>query len=135
MQAFNKYLALMLLLILVIFASGCANNNNSPGNNSSAQNNPSTQNNSSFNSDIVVTVSYQGTWNGTISDNSGNRTVQGTGNGRYNLGKNQTSITANFQKLGNDNLQLRVEILNGTSVIASQTNSNPFGSVSISRNF
>lgn len=120
---------------MVIFTSGCVNNSNSTGNNSSAQINPATQNNSSLNSDIVIVVSYQGTWNGNISDISGNRTVQGTGNARYNLGKNQTSVTANFQKLGNDNLQLRVQLLNGTNVIESQTNSIPFGSVSINRNF
>lgn len=91
------------------------------------------KNNNSPNSGIIVTVSYQGTWNGTISDNSGNRTVQGTGNGRFNLGNSQNSIGANFQKLGNDNLQLRVQLLNGTNVIESQTNNEPFGTISISR--
>ncbi len=134
MHYFNKYLVLILFLILVILTSGCANNSNSNVNNQTSQNNVSMQNNNSINSGIIVTVSYQGTWNGTISDNSGNRTVQGTGNGRFNLGNNQKSVIVNFQKLGNNNLQLRVQLLNGTTVIESQTNSAPFGTVSISRN-
>lgn len=116
---------------MIVIISGCVTNN-STNSNSSAQNNSSTQNNPP-NTDIIVVVSYQGTWNGTISDNSGNRTVQGTANGRFNLGKNQTSVNATFQKQGNDDLPLLVEILNGTDVIESQSNSNPFGTVSISR--
>jgi hypothetical protein len=132
LQPFKKYLTVILFLIMVIVISGCVNNN-STGNNSSVQNNPSIQNNTSS-SDITVVVSYQGTWNGTISDSSGNRTVQGSANGRFHLG-NQTSITVNFQKLGNDDLPLLVEILNGTDVIESQSNSSPFGTVSITKKF
>lgn len=132
MKSYHKYLSIILILIIIILQSGCLNNGNS--NNSSAPNNNSNQNNT-FNQGIIVAVSYQGTWNGTISDNTGNRTVEGTGNARYDLGFNQTSINVNFQKLGNDTLQLRVDILNGTNLIESQTNSEPFGNVTINRKF
>ena len=135
MPFLNKYLAVMLFLIMVTVVSGCVNNSNSTVNNNSTQSNPQTQNNDSIDQDIVITVSYQGTWNGTISDSAGTRTVQGTGDRRFNLGKNQTSIAANFQKLENDNLQFRVEILNGTTVIQSQTNNSPFGTISLNRTF
>ncbi len=129
-----KYLSLILLFIMIIFASGCIDNNQNQNNNSTENNSP-TQVNEPLSSDISVAVSYQGTWNGTISDNSGNRTAQGNGNRRYNLGPNPGSVSASFQKLGNDNLQLRVEILNGTDVIESRTSQNPFGNVTITRNF
>jgi hypothetical protein len=130
---------------MIISVSGCVNNNNSTGNVSTGENNQPSKNtssspvnitnNSSLDSDIIVAVSYQGTWNGTISDNSGNRTVEGTGNRRFNLGNNQSSVSVNLQKLGNDSLQLRVDILNGTNVIERLTNSSPFGNVTISKNF
>ena len=93
-----------------------------------------TTNNSSSTSNITVSVIYQGAWNGTISDSSGNRTVEGDGNGRFNLG-NQSSISIDFQKLGNDSLQMEVDILNGTNIIERQTTTIPFGNITISKNF
>lgn len=145
MKNFTKYLAVIFLLFAVVLASGCVNNTNNTsenasttGNNSPSQNTgvtpTNTTNNSSETSNITVVVSYQGTWNGTISDSSGNRTVEGDGNGRFNLG-NQSSVSVNFQKLGNDSLQLEVDILNGNNVIERQTTTSPFGNITISRNF
>ncbi|HML06412.1 MAG TPA: hypothetical protein VK426_11605 [Methanobacterium sp.] len=137
MKISTKYLAVMLLLSIVIFASGCVNNNVNNTNNSS-QNTSSppmnTTNNSSAGSNITVLVSYQGTWNGTISDSSGNQTVEGDGNGRFNLG-NQSSVSVNFQKLGNDSLQMEVDVLNGTNIIERQTTTSPQGNITISKNF
>lgn len=83
----------------------------------------------------MVTVTYQGTWNGTISDNSGNRTVHGNANNNYNLGPNPGTVSVTFQKTNNSTLPLLVRIMQGNRVIESQSTNEPFGVVSISHIF
>ncbi len=122
----------------MIFASGCTNNqNNSTGNNTNQSQNTSqpSVNNSSFASNVIVTVAYQGTWNGTISDSAGNRTVQGTSSNRYNLGPNPGTVSVTFQKTDNSTLPLLVQIVQGNKVIESQSTNKSLGVVSISHVF
>ena len=83
----------------------------------------------------MVTVTYQGTWNGTISDNTGNRTVHGTSSNRYNLGSNPGTVSVTFQKTDNSTLPLLVQIMRGNNVIESQSTNESFGNVSISHVF
>lgn len=138
MSKTSKYLTVIFIFLLVIFASGCVNTqNNSTGNNTNQSPNTSQSgaNNSSFASNVVVTVTYQGTWNGTISDNSGNRTVHGTANNNYNLGPNPGTVSVTFQKTNNSTLPLLVRIMQGNRVIESQSTNEPFGVVSISHIF
>ena len=138
MSRISKYLSVLFIFLLVIFASGCVNTqNNSTGNNTNQSPNTSQSgaNNSSFASNIIVVVSYQGTWNGTISDNTGNKTVHGTANNRYNLGPNPGSVSVNFQKTDNSTLPLLVRIMQGNTVIESQSTNESFGVVSISHVF
>jgi len=130
----------MFISLLVISASGCINqSNNSTGNSSQGQNANQTQgtsaNNSSFATNVVVTVAYQGSWNGTISDNAGNRTVHGISNSNYNLGPNPGTVSVTFQKTDNSTFPLRVQILQGHNVIESQDTNESFGVVSISHVF
>lgn len=138
MSKVNKYLFIVLIFLLVIFVSGCTSTqNNSTGNNTNQSPNTSQSgsNNSSFASNIVVSVNYQGTWNGTISDNTGNRTVHGTSSNRYNLGPNPGIVSVTFRKTDNSTLPLRVQILQGSNVLESQSTNAPFGVVSISHVF
>ena len=138
MSKTSKYLTVIFIFLLVIFASGCVNTqNNSTGNNTNQSPNTSQSgaNNSSFASNVVVTVTYQGTWNGTISDNSGNRTVHGNANNNYNLGPNPGTVSVTFQKTNNSTLPLLVRIMQGNRVIESQSTNEPFGVVSISHIF
>ena len=138
MSRISKCLSIIFIFLLVIFASGCVNTqNNSTGNNTNQSPNTSQSgaNNSSFASDVIVTVAYQGTWNGTISDKTGNRTVHGTANNNYNLGPNPGSVSVNFQKTDNSTLPLRVRILQGNNVIESQSTNESLGVVSISHIF
>lgn len=138
MSKTSKYLTVIFIFLLVIFASGCVNTqNNSTGNNTNQSPNTSQSgaNNSSFASNVVVTVTYQGTWNGTISDNSGNKTVHGTANNNYNLGPNPGTVSVTFQKTNNSTLPLLVRIMQGNRVIESQSTNEPFGVVSISHIF
>jgi hypothetical protein len=122
----------------VIFASGCTNTqNNSTGNNTNQSPNTSQSgaNNSSFASNVLISVSYQGTWNGTISDKTGNRTVHGTSSNTYNLGQNPGTVSVTFRKTDNSTLPLLVQILQGNKVIESQSTNESFGAVSISHVF
>lgn len=130
----------MFIFLLVVSASGCINiPDNLIGNNGQEQNaTPSpniSANNSSFATDVVVTVAYQGSWNGTISDNIGNRTVQGVANGNYNLGPHPGTVSVTFQKTDNGTFPLLVRILQGSNVIESQSTNETNGSISITHVF
>ena len=130
----------MFIFLLVVSASGCINPlNNSTENNSQGQNtnqsSGTSANNSSFATNIVVTVAYQGTWNGTISDNAGSRTVHGVANNNYNLGPDPGTVSVTFQKTDNSTLPLLVQILQGHNVIESQNTNESFGVVSITHMF
>ncbi len=130
----------MLIFLLVVSASGCLNlPNNSTGNNSQGQNASQSSNTSGVNNssapDVVVTVAYQGTWNGTISDNTGNITADGSANNRYNLGPNPGMVSVTFQKTDNSTNILLVQIIQGNSVVERQSTNDPFGVVSISHVF
>jgi hypothetical protein len=132
----SKYAFVLFIFLLVIFASGCITNNNPANNTSQAPNtSQSRANNSSFASDVVVTVAYQGTWNGTLSDNTGTRTIQGTANNIYNLGPNPGAVSINIQKTGNDNLPLTVQILRGSNVIETSTTTAQNGTISLNYTF
>ncbi len=127
----------MLIFLLVIFASGCTNTPGNTGNTSQGQNQPSnisSVNNSSA-PDVVVAVTYQGAWNGTISDNTGNITANGNANNRYNLGPNPGMVSVTFQKTDNSTNFMLVQIIQGNNVIASQSTNASFGVVSISHVF
>lgn len=132
MNKISKYAFVLSILLLVIFASGCIFNN--PANNTSQGPNTSQSgaNNSSFASDVIVTIAYQGTWNGTLSDNSGSRTIQGNANNIYNLGPNPGTVSVTIQKTGNDNLPLTVQILRGSNAIQTSSTNAPNGVISIS---
>lgn len=116
--------------------SGCTDTNNTTENATQPTNTSQiSTNNSSFASDIVVKINYQGSWNGTISDNSGNRTVSGVANNNYNLGSDPGNVTVIVRKAGNNRLPLRVQILQGSNVIESQSTTVPLGTVLINHQF
>ena len=135
MSRISKYLSVVLIFLLVIFASGCTNTQNNSTTNQSPNKSQSGTNNSSFASNVVISVAYQGTWNGTISDKTGNRTVHGTSNNNYNLGSNPGTVSVTFKKTDNSTLPLLVQILQGNKVIESQSTNESFGVVSITHVF
>lgn len=135
MSRISKYLSVVLIFLLVIFASGCTNTQNNSTTNQSPNTSQSSTNNSSFASNVIVSVAYQGTWNGTISDKTGNRTVHGTSSNRYNLGPNPGNVSITFQKTDNSTLPLLVQIIQGNKVVESQSTNASLGVVSISHIF
>ena len=80
----------------------------------------------------MITVAYQGTWNGTLSDNTGTRTIQGNANNNYNLGPNPGIVSITVQKTGNDNLPLTVQILRGSNAIETSSTNAANGVISMS---
>ena len=120
----------------MIFASGCITNNNQSNNTSQAPNtSQSGANNSSFASNVVVTVDYQGTWNGTLAYNNGTKTIQGTASNNYNLGPNPGTVLINIQKTGNNTLPLTVKILRGPNVIETSSTTAQNGTISLNYTF
>jgi hypothetical protein len=49
---------------------------------------------------VKVEVKYPGSWNGTITDSSGTRTIEGTGDKTFDLGGITGSVNAKVQKKG-----------------------------------
>jgi outer membrane lipoprotein-sorting protein len=107
------------LLVLVVFVSGCTSNN-------------TTSNQSS--QDVIVQITSNSPWNGTLTYNGTEYNITGTKNKNYNLGPNPGHV-AIYLKKNNDTGNLTVQLLQGTNVIQTQSISSRQEVVSISHNF
>lgn len=145
MKKFNiSILGVIGILILVVFASGCTSSSNNTTNSSSSNgqsSGQSSQSTSSSSNDIAVKVSYLGPWTGNINDNSGSRSVQGTGSTTFQLGKNPGVVSAVFQKNDastNSTGTITVQIINDAgsgSILETQSTSANAGVVSVGHTF
>ena len=133
------------ILVLVVFASGCtSSSNNTTMANSSSSNGQSASSTGS----PMVKVSGSAGWSGDITDNSGSRTVSGTGSQTFPLSQDPGNVVTTIQK---DNSKDAVDA-NGTitpntstltvqivdqngNVVATQSTSADAGVVSVSHSF
>jgi hypothetical protein len=121
-------IGLITIVVLVIFASGCTNNNNSTGNNSSVQNNSNIQ----HDQNVTLKINSNSSWNGTLSYKNGTQNIDGRGSAAYDLGQNPGNITVNLQKTGNDNGTITLQLLKGGTVVVNQSTNSNHGTVSLS---
>jgi protein involved in sex pheromone biosynthesis len=121
-------IGLIAIVVLVTFASGCTNNNNSTGNNSSVQNNSSMQNDQN----VTLQINSNSSWNGTLSYKNGTQNINGSGSATYDLGQNPGNVTVNLQKTGNDNGIITLQLLKGGTIIVYQSTTSNQGTVSLS---
>lgn len=78
-------------------------------------------------SSVKVVVNYTGSWNGTITDSSGTRTIEGTGDKTFELGSVTGTVTAKVQKKDNSSDTLTVSTIRGDKVVESMETFAPEG--------
>ena len=141
LKKFNmSILGIIGILVLIVFASGCtSNSNNTTMSNSSSQSqlnqsNPASDGSSSKYS--TVEVDYAGSFTGSISDNMGTRTVQGTGTQSFQLSQNPGTVGLSFQKKDNstDTLTVSIRDINSNTLKTNSTSAS-FGVVIITYTF
>jgi len=109
------------LLILVVFVSGCTTSNNSTSNQSGQ--------------DVIIQITSNSPWNGTLTNNGTNYTINGTKNKNYNFGSTPGTVKIALQKNNDVGGNLTVKLLQGRKNIESQSTSPNQEVVIISHNF
>ena len=97
------------LLILVVFVSGCTTSNNTTSNQSGQ--------------DVIIQITSNSPWNGTLTYNSTNYTINGTKNKNYNLGTTPGAVKIALQKNNDVGGNLTVRLLEGRKIIETQSTS------------
>ncbi len=72
---------------------------------------------------VTVVVNYTGDWNGTITDSSGTRTIEGTGDKSFDLGSITGSLRAKVEKKDDKSDPIYITAYRGEKVVASQNTS------------
>jgi len=111
----------IVLLILVVFVSGCTTSNNITSSNQSSKN-------------VIIQIISDSSWNGTLTYNGIEYNITGTKNRNYNLGNNPGAVTI-YLKTNNNTGNLTVQLLQGTNIIQTQNISSNQGFVNITHNF
>ncbi len=129
------------ILVLVVFASGCTSSSNNtttmPNSSSQSQSSPSNPtSNGSSSQYATVVVDYARSFTGSISDNMGTRSVQGTGPQSFQLSQNPGNVGLSFQKKDNSTAPLTVSIhdINAKTLTSNSTTAS-YGVVSLAYSF
>lgn len=75
-------------------------------------------------SPVKVVVNYSGDWNGTITDSSGTRTIEGTGNQTFDLGSITGDLQVKVEKKDNKTDPISIMAIRGDKVISEQNTTN-----------
>ena len=82
---------------------------------------------------VKIKVVYAGSWEGSIGDDAGQRSVQGSGTQSFDM--KGGIVVAVIQKMDGGGGTLTVQILQGDNVVESQSTSATYGVVSVSHSF
>ncbi|ADZ10223.1 hypothetical protein Metbo_2004 [Methanobacterium lacus] len=138
-------LGILGIVLLVVFASGCTSNNSNSSSN--GQSNQSNGQAATYSGAPAVKVTGNGAWTGNIADNSGSRSVDGSGSQTFQLTDDPGVVAVTFQKDNSNEVSqngtitpntgtLTVEILDKTGkVVATQSTTADAGVVSTSYSF
>jgi hypothetical protein len=107
------------MIVLVVLVSGCTSSNTNTSNQSS---------------NVTVQINSSTPWNGTLTYNGSDHQINGTGNSNYNLGNAPGSVTI-YLKNDNGTGNSTAQLLQGNTVIQTQTTSENQQVVTISHNF
>ena len=92
-------LSIMGILILVVFASGCvSSDNNTNSSSSNGQSNSQSGQSASSTGNAMVKVVGTGKWSGSIDENSGSKSVDGSGTQTFPLSQDPGIVAVDFQK-------------------------------------
>lgn len=81
---------------------------------------------------VKLVISYSGDWTGAISDSSGTRTIEGTGDKTINLGNIDGAVAANAQKSDDSSETMTISLKKGVSTLKKSSTSSEYGFVSVS---
>lgn len=134
----SKYLFLIALVVVIVAVSGCTSSDTTStddtSSNETSTDETSNSQSSNTNPNVVVKVTSDDSWSGSIYDDSGSRSVEGTGNKEFDLGSNPGIVSVTFQKSGSSG-SLTVEIIKNGEIVKSQTTTAEYGVVSVSETF
>ncbi len=139
----------LVLICFVLVASGCTSSDSSSSDRMNDSSSPSTSDSSvSSSSDdsspstsspsssikprVLVIVDYLGKWSGSISSESGTRSIEGSGKKSFDLGNIGGHVTANVQKKDGGSDILAIFITKDGDIVASQKTSAGYGVVQVS---
>ncbi|MBI5458577.1 hypothetical protein [Methanobacterium sp.] len=80
---------------------------------------------------VKVVVNYTGSWNGTITDESGTRTIEGTGDKTIDLGRISGSVKVRVDKKDESSDQLSASIMKGDRTVSSMNTTSDYVITSI----
>jgi hypothetical protein len=121
MKKNSHIIGFITLLLLVVFMSGCTTTSNNTTSNQSNQN-------------VIVQITANSPWNGTLIYNGTNYKINGTKNQNYNLGKTPGDVNIYLNK-HNDTGNLTVQLLQGSNIIQTKTISSQQEFIDIKQNF
>lgn len=81
-------------------------------------------------SNVKLVVNYTDSWNGTITDSSGTRTIEGTGDKTIDLGPVTGSLRIIVEKREPSNETLSISLIRGNEVISTSNTSVSGGQLS-----
>lgn len=83
---------------------------------------------------VTVRVSYDGEWSGNVGSTASQRSVDGSGEETFEVDVEESfdAVSAVFQKMDEGDGELVVEIVDGGEVVAEQSTTAEFGTVSVS---
>lgn len=87
------------------------------------------------NSDIIVQINSDSSWNGTLTYNNKTQAINGDGSATYNLGRNSSAVSVILQKTGNNAGTLRIQLIKDGNAIVNQSTSGGQGVISINYSF
>lgn len=76
---------------------------------------------------VKVQVKYPGSWNGTITDSSGTRNIEGTGDKTIDIGSITGSLKVVVQKKENNTDTLAISAIRGDKTISNMQTTAPEG--------
>lgn len=75
---------------------------------------------------VKVVVNYNGSWNGTISDDTGTRTIEGTGDKTIDLGNISGSVDVRVDKKDNSSDTITASIVRGNKTVNSMKSTSDY---------
>ena len=118
---------LVLIMCLVVAASGCTSNNKQNSTSGSNNTTNTSSGNATNSSDVNVVIQYPGSWACDVSGTFGYRSLSGTGDKTTDIGSVTGALTAAARKTDNTNDELTVSITKDGKTLASQSISTPYG--------
>lgn len=86
----------------------------------------------SSSSAVSLVISYSGEWSGAISDESGTRSIEGTGSKTIDLGDITGAVAANAQKMDDSSETLTISLKSGGETLEKQSTSADYGMAQVS---